>query len=1003
MPTDLSRRKFLALTAAAAATPRSLFAVPTPTVPARAGVHSLAGQWRFSLDRDNIGVKENWFAKDLPVTAKISLPGILQTQGYGDDIVADTQFIAALPRDMAWYKLPQYAAYTKPGHVEVPYLSQPIKHYLGVAWYQRDIVIPATWSKKRVALTLERTRWQTDVYLDEKLIGTNHSLVAPHDFDLGILTPGKHRLSIRIDNSMILPYRFDGHGVSDGEGSTWNGIVGRIELAATTPVWIDDAQVFPNVVNKSAQIKVHIGNLTGTAGSGTLAVGGGDGAGFLALGAHATPVTWDINGGDATIDVPLPTATPWSEFTPTLQHLTLKLTGPSADDHRDLTFGLREIKSEGKTILLNGELFNLRATHDGGGFPLTGYPATDVATWKRIVSICKAWGLNGIRFHSWCPPEAAFTAGDELGFYFQPECGMWNSFDPEGKMLEILNDETARLLKAYGNHPSLVLLNATNEPAGHYQEQLPGWDKKWHDIDPRRLYGDGTGRPAGPAFTRPAAPGQPAPPPPAPFTYTAGFNVTGGRGASGWFGADYERSLSRFPIPVIGHEVGQWCAYPDFDVIRKFSGPNTTFAGAPEPVKVPYMVPGNYEIMRDSAKEHGLLAKNKDFAHASGRFQVACYKEEIEASLRTASYSGFEILDLHDYLGQGGALIGMLDAFWETKGYAGPTEFRQWNNTTVPLTRFKDRVFTTADTFTSDVEVAHFGPRPLDSAASHWSIVSTAGKVVASGTFPTRAIPRGKNIALGKVSADLAKLPAPAQYKLVVEIHSGASTFKNDWNFWLYPAKVETAVPASILMTSSWPEAEARLATGGKVLFLPKGADLDSTDPRFTTLPIFWNHLMNPNGTTMLGAWNDTKHPALAGFPTESNCDWQWVDITANTRALNIDTLPKTLQPIVQPIDDWNRNLKLALLYECAIGAGQLMVCSLDLDATRPGTPSLRRSILDYMASPKFKPTTPVQLADIRKLWFSLDPNHVDPGANKPKAPTSPDLVDPGQIRRPTQ
>jgi hypothetical protein len=986
--TGLSRRKFIALTGATAAH-AALYAAPTPPVPPRGGVESLAGQWRFSLDRDDVGVKESWFSHDLSATTRISLPGILQTQGYGDDITAETQFIAALPRDMAWYKLPQYAAYTKPGHVEVPYLSQPVKHYLGVAWYQRDIEIPVTWKTKRVGLVLERTRWQTTAYLDDKEMGTCHSLVAPHEYDLGMIAPGKHRLSIRIDNRMILPYRFDGHSVSDAEGGTWNGIVGRIELIPTSLVWIEDAQVFPNVANKSAQIKVRVGNATGNSGSGTLSVGG-----------TTAPVSWDASGGDGVIDVALPNAAPWSEFTPALQHLTLRLSGPAANDSRELIFGLREIKSEGKHILLNGELFNLRATHDGGGFPLTGYPATDVATWKRIVSICKNWGLNGIRFHSWCPPEAAFTAGDELGFYFQLECGMWNSFDADGKMLAILNDETARLLKAYGNHPSLVLLNATNEPAGNYQQQLPLWDKKWRDADPRRLYGDGTGRPAGPGFVRPPAAGQPAPPPRPPFTYTAGFNVTGGRGASGWFGADYERTLTRFPIPVIGHEVGQWCAYPDFDVIKKFSGPATTFAGAPEPLKVPYMIPGNYEIMRDSAEAHGLLSKNKEFAHASGRFQVACYKEEIEASLRTPSYSGFEILDLHDYLGQGGALIGMLDAFWESKGYATAAEFRQWNNATVPLARFKDRVYTTANTFAADVEVAHFGSAPLANAPSRWSIVGAAGKVVASGSWDARAIPRGKGTPLGKVSVDLAKLPAPAQYKLVVELQSGATTFKNDWNFWLYPATVESAVPASVLSTSSWPEAETRLASGGKVLFMPKGADLDSSDPKVSTLPIFWNHLMNPNGTTMLGLWNDTKHPALAGFPTESNCDWQWVDITANTRALNVDTLPKALQPIVQPIDDWNRNLKLALLYECSVGTGKLMVCGLDLDAARPGTPSLRRSILDYMASERFNPAVPVTVADLRAHWFSLDPNHVDPAVNKPAAPTSPDLVDPGQIRR---
>jgi beta-galactosidase len=1002
MPTHLTRRKFLALTAAATAHAAASHAAPTASHSGDPNTQSLAGPWRFALDREDTGIKSSWFAQTLPTnnqqpttgSSTITLPGILQTQGYGDDIVADTPFVAALPRDMAWYKLPQYAAYTKPGHVEVPYLSQPTKHYLGVAWYQRDITIPAAWSGKRIALTLERTRWQTDLYLDDKLIGTNHSLVAPHDFDLGILAPGTHRLSIRIDNRMILPYRPDGHGVSDGEGATWNGIVGDIALTATTPIWIDDAQVFPSVANKSAHIKVRIGNLTGQPGSGTLTAGG-----------ISTPVTWTAEGADAVIDVPLPKATPWSEFTPTLQHLTLKLSGPQADDARDLTFGLREIKADGKTILLNGELFHFRATHDGGGFPLTGYPATDLATWRRIISICKDWGLNGMRFHSWCPPEAAFTAADQLGFYLQPECGMWNSFDADGKMLAILNDETARMIKAYGNHPSFVLLNATNEPAGHYAEQLPIWDKKWHDADPRRLYSDGTGRFSPP----PAGPGTP---------FAADYLVTpGARGPRGWFGADYENTLKTMlrgsTVPCIGHEVGQWCSYPDFSVIDKFNG-TRKYDAFPQGIgsgQTPYMVPGNYQIMRDSADAHGLLAKNKDLAYASGRFQVACYKEEIEASLRTPSYSGYELLDLHDYLGQGGALIGVLDAFWESKSYVTPAEFRRYNNTTVPLARLKDRVFTTASTLTADVEVAHFGPAPLPHITPRWSIVNYAGNTVASGNLPARDIPRGKNIPLGHISAALAKLPAPAEYALVVELRG--TPFKNLWPFWLYPTNLSSRSVAEgsasstakvssvpILVTSDWTEAETRLISGGKVLFQPKPADLDATDPKLSTVPIFWNHLMNPNGTTFLGLWNNAAHPALAGFPTESNCDWQWVDLFTNARAINLSTLPSALQPIVQPIDDWNRNLKLALLYECTVGYGTLMVCALDLNQNRPGAPSLRRSILDYMAGPSFHPRVAVAVGDLRNQWASQNP-HTPPTPEQPTQPSSPDLVDPGQIRRP--
>jgi hypothetical protein len=959
---NLSRRTFLALSGATAAHV-ALYAAPTLPVRAREGALSLAGKWRFAMDREDAGVGAGWFRGALPATDQIALPGILQSQGYGDEITAETQFVAALPKDMAWYKLPQYAAYTKPGKVEVPYLSQPVRHYLGVAWYQREIDVPANWSGKRVALTLERTRWQTTVYLDEREIGSCHTLVAPHDYDLGVVATGKHRLSIRIDNRMILPYRPDGHSVSDAEGATWNGIVGRIELGATSPVWIDDAQVFPNVAERSARVKVKIGNATARAGAGSISVG-----------ETSIPVSWEANGGEAVIDVTLPNATPWSEFTPVLQRLTVKLTGSDAADQREVIFGLREIKVDGKQMRLNGELLNFRATHDGGGFPLTGYPATDVATWKHIIGTCKEWGMNGIRFHSWCPPEAAFVAADELGFYLQPECGMWNSFDTDGKMLAVLQDETARLLKAFGNHPSFVLLNATNEPAGHYQEQFPAWDKRWREADPRRLYADGTGRPSLPAS------GQP---------YPADYIVSlrNGRGPVGWFGADYENGSQKYPpmheipVPCVGHEIGQWCAYPDFNVIGKFTG---------------YMVPGNYRIWRDSAVAHHLLAKNKALAHASGRFQVACYKEEIEANLRTPSYSGYGMLDLHDYLGQGGALIGVLDAFWDRKGYVEAEEFRQFNNETVPLARLRDRVFKTDDTLKADVEVAHFGPTALTSARSRWRIVGADGKAVTGGDFATHAIPRGKGIALGIVSVELEKLAAPARYKLVVEI-DGTTVFRNEWKFWVYPAKSDAAAPADVLVTSKWDEAEAKLASGGKVLFQPLAADLDATNnPKMSTVPTFWNRLMNPGGAWMLGLLCDTQHPALADFPTEVNCDWQWIDIAGDARALNMDLLPAALEPVVQPIDDWNRNWKLGLIYECKVGTGRLMVCSIDLEAMRVGTAALRRSLLQYMGSTKFQPSATVAAEELRKALVRSDKV---PEADQPTPTSSPDLVDPGQIR----
>lgn len=984
----VTRRFFIKTTGVAAAAmalyPKTaLFSKSVEALPPSDGAISLAGNWRFALDSADTGASSGWFNKTLPADAQITLPGILQTQGFGDEITAETKFVAALPRDMRWYLLPQYKPYTVPGNVQVPYLSQPVRHYLGVAWYQRDIDISAGWEGKRIKLLLERTRWRTDVYLDGELIGSDRSLVAPHEFDLGILRPGRHLLTIRIDNRMLTPaYRPDGHAVSDGEGSTWNGIVGRIELSATSPVWIADAQVFPNLATRSAQVRVSIGNLTGNSGKGTLSAG-----------TVSVPVSWDKNGGKATVDVPMPNALPWSEFTPQLQHLLLHLQGAGADHQYPLTFGMREIKTKGNQILLNGEQLQLRATHDGGGFPLTGYPATDVATWKKIIGICKEWGLNGMRFHSWCPPEAAFTAADELGFYLQPECGMWNSFDKEGKMLDVLNDETARLLKAYGNHPSFIMLGATNEPAGNYAKQLPGWDKTWREADPSRLYIDGTGRWAPP----PAGDGT---------AFAADLLITGSpaRGPKGWFGADYEEGLNTIrrgtTVPCIGHEIGQYCAYPNLSIIEKFAGKGK-YAAFPDGIgtgKVAYMHPGNYIIMRDSARKHGLLEHNKALARASGKFQVVCYKEEIEALLRTRSYSGYELLDLHDYLGQGGALIGLLDAFWEEKGYVTAEEFKRFNNTTVPLIRLKDRIFTTDQTLAASAEVAHYGPAPLTSITPTWKIVNTSGKVMIAGNLAKCDLERGSGQALGTINTALAGLPAPASYSLVLEL-SGTG-FSNQWTFWLYPPAGKPKVASDVLITDSWQEARVRLSRGGKVLFLSGAPEKPSADLALTTTPIFWNRLMNPNRTWMLGLLNDHAHGSLAQFPTEDHCDFQWVDLLPKTTAMNMEAMPSASDLIVQPIDDWNRNLRLSMLFECRVGNGKLMVTSFDLSdqaaERQPTAASLRRSILDHMASSKFKPQNKLSLAEL-EAWMPT--RYVAPVIlNSP--PATSDVADPGQVKQ---
>lgn len=896
---------------------------------------SLAGSWRFALDRDDRGVDEQWYRWTFP--GRITLPGVLQSQGYGDPVGINTPWVLSL-YDRYWYLRKDFKAFAEPGDVKVPFLCQPPRHYLGAAWYQRTIKIPADWQGRRIGLFLERIRWKSTVWVDNKLIGSQDSLVAPHVFEFGTLKPGCHELTIRVDNRMQMNYRPDGHSVSDSLGSTWNGIVGQIALFSTTPVWIDSVQAFPDIAKKAVRLDVTIGNMTHKSGKGTLQAGD-----------IRVPVTWTGDGGQAQLVVDLgEDAKLWSEFDPALQHLAVHLTGDLADDSQTVTFGLRQISTDRNHLLINGCQSHFRGTHSGGDFPLTGYPATDIDYWRRLFKTCQQWGLNHVRFHSFCPPEAAFEAADELGMYLQPEAGMWNEISPGTAMEKRLYEETDRMLRAYGNHPSFVLFSPSNEPKGHWKESLTQWVEYYRQKDGRRLYTTGTGWPLidNPGHVEGA-------------DYLAVHRIGPRpvRGNKAWFGRDYLDSIRGVDVPIIVHELGQWCAFPDFDVIRKFTG---------------YMQPGNYEIYRYLLDKAGLLDKDKAFARASGHFQVACYKEEIEANLRTPGLAGFQLLDLHDYVGQGTALVGVLDPFWEEKGYVTAAQWRRFCNSTVPLAILKKRIFTADDTFAVDVQAAHYGKAVLNDVTVYWQIRDAQQRVVVQGQWPVKLLPQGSAIPLGRVEADLSKLPAPAAYKLVVGLTG--TDFENDWNFWLYPSEIPEQVPADIVVTRSFDATVKAAEAGRNVLFMPLYHELAWQSPPIGRLPIFWNRLMGPSWERFLGLVCEVKHPSLAAFPTDSYYDWQWEGVfRPSCRAINLDALPTDLEPIVEVIDDWNRDYKLGALFECRIGQGEVMVCAADLESDlqgRPAAAQLRRSILDYMATRAFSPAVEITPEMFLRLRF---------------------------------
>ncbi|HTL15936.1 MAG TPA: glycoside hydrolase, partial [Patescibacteria group bacterium] len=710
---------------------------------------SLVGRWRFELDRDNTGIQEKWFERKL--TGELTLPGSLPAQGIGDDVSVNTKWTGDIV-DKSWFTAPEYAKYRQPGNVKVPFWLQPDKYYAGVAWYQRDIDIPATWISKRVVLSLERPHWETQVWLDDKMLGTNDSLSTPHEYSLGLgLTPGRHRLTIRVDNGLVVDIGVNSHSISDHTQGNWNGIVGRIDLRATPLTWLDEVQLYPADSNGRFRMRATLGNLTGTSGRGQVSV-------YLELGDGPTrrksqtlaevPVQWTITGAvvEANCTLPADSRSAWDEFSPNLHLLRVNL---STGDSKLIAYGSREISTDGTQFLINGKKTFVRGTLECCIFPKTGHPPTDLDSWRRIVRIARAHGLNLLRFHSWCPPEAAFVAADELGCYYQVEIASWANMSTtlgDGKPVDTwLYREAERIIKTYGNHPSFLLMPYGNEPGGdHHAEWLAKWVEYWKREDPRRLYTSASGWPQ-------LAENQ--------FHVTPNPRIQAwGQGLKSRINGlppetmiDYRGYIQKFRVPVISHEIGEWCVYPNFEEIPKYTG---------------YLKPKNFEIFRDSLAQHHMADQAHQFLLASGKLQTLCYKEDIEAALRTPGMGGFELLDLHDFPGQGTALVGVLDPFWDDKGYVTAAEFRRFCNSTVPLARLKKRVFTADESFEAAVEVAHFGPAPFQKASVTWTLLSVEGSVAAQGELASRPIPLGNGIALGSVTTPLTHLPAPAKYTL---------------------------------------------------------------------------------------------------------------------------------------------------------------------------------------------------------------------------------------------
>ena len=919
---------------------------------------SLAGEWKFRIDSLDKGVENKWY-NDLAVET-VSFPGSMAENNKGYEVTLKTDWTGEIV-DKSYFTEKKYEKYRQPGNIKIPFWLKPVKYYKGVAWYQKEIDLPEGWNGKNIMLFLERPHWESTVYVNGKKAGTENSLAVAHQYNItDLLVTGRNRISIRIDNKVVIPVGINSHSITDHTQSNWNGIAGDISLKATSRVYISDIRVYPDLQGKKAKIIVALINKTGAPFRGEVEVQCGSfnsGTSQKLKSVRASAFTGS-NDLQLVIDYPMGNKiTLWNEFTPSLYKLSVNLKGSKGEilDSDSQDFGMREFKTNGTRFEVNGRQIFLRGTLECCIFPITGYPPTDINSWVKVLQTFKDYGLNTVRFHSWCPPEAAFIAADKLGIYFQIECSSWansgTSIGDGGIIDDYIYKEGDRIISAYGNHPSFCMLAYGNEPAGANQNVYLGkLLTYWKAKDNRRVYTSGAGWPVIPEND---------------YNLTAEPRIQRwGEGLQSIINReapqttfDYHDIISKYTIPTVSHEIGQWCVYPDFKEIAKYTG---------------VLKPTNFEIFRESLAENNMGDQAEAFLMASGKLQALCYKADIEAALRTPGFAGFHLLQLHDFPGQGTALVGVLNPFFESKGYITPEEFRMFCNTTVPLARMQKLIYRNSEAFKATVEIAHFGEKPIEKAGIICQVTNEKGDTIHKEIFTKDRIEIGNCSQIGLYQMDLSDLKK-AQ-KLTFEVRLANTAYKNHWDFWVYPAIQEAKIGKVLITDKLDKNAEAVLSKGGSVLLLNCGKVGKEMGAKvaigFST--IFWNTAWTKNQPPhTLGILCDPKHPVFNDFPTEFHSNWQWWDPVSHAQAMILDGFPANLKPLIQPIDTWFENRRLALAFEAKAEGGRIIVCSIDLQKIsedRLVSKQLLISLLNYMNSESFNPDIKVEIRKIKDL-----------------------------------
>ncbi|MBR3472929.1 MAG: beta-glycosidase [Prevotella sp.] len=915
--------------------------------------YPLVGTWNFALD------PQRTLTPASALDDKIELPGTTDTNGKGME--------------------PQRKD-------ETTHLTR-LHSYVGRAWYRRTFTIPLSLKGFSYILHMERTKPST-VYVDGKEVGSSDNISTPQEYDL---TPyvklGKRQeLTIMIDNSdQAVPPQVvsNSHAYTEDTQTNWNGIVGDFYIEMRPQVYVSDIFIESSAERHEIVVTAEI---CGKMNKDTdvefyLAPWGSEQGILLSSSTLKKTKQQSVRVRVSLQDDGLES---WSEFHPTLYRIVVRV---GNSDIAEKAFGLCDFTTRGTQFCVNGNTTFLRGKHDACVFPMKGYVPTDVDEWRRYFQICKGYGINHVRFHSWCPPEQCFTAADIEGIYLQPELPFWGDFNKDDKRLMLfLMKEGQNIIRQYGHHPSFVMMALGNELWGDIPTMKTFVDL-FRKMAPQKLYTFGSNYYLGyqgwkegmDYFTTCRNGGEEW----GKFnTHTRGSFSFADTYDGGLLNSSYPNSVMNFSegikgltVPVISHETAQFQTYPDYREIQKYRG-----------VLYPY----NMEVFRSRLEQAGMADQADAFHKASGLWSMQLYKADIEMDLRTPGFGGFQLLDLQDYPGQGSAYVGVLDAFMESKGLITPDEFRGFCSPIVPLFEASKFCFTNDEPLTGRIQLANYAEPTGDYAWNEghldWLVKATDGTVLSQGSLPIAKQSHGLTD-IGTISVNTAGIAKAQKVTLELRTYYNKDTqkpFTNTYPLWVFPANTVVSTKSgkdAIVVAHHVDDALFRnLDSGKSVLLMPDSTELKSLTVGGLFQTDYWNYRMfktisennkKPVSPGTLGLLTDPAHPIFRDFPTDMHTSWQWFPMIKASRPFMLDNTAPKYRPIVQVIDNIERNHKLGLVFEFAVGKGKLLVCMSPLDQLQQYAEArqLYSSICQYMLSADFHPQTSVTTTDLQRLF----------------------------------